>query len=316
MVRIPVSTFRYQSTQEPRTALRLRIREIAQARIRYGYRKIRVLLKREGWNVGKKLVYRLYREEGLALRHKPRRRRCAAANRRERSKATAPNQAWSLDFVADQLTDGRRFRALTVVDVFTRECLAIEVGQSLKGENVVHVLSRICAQRAVPKTLYCDNGSEFTSQAMDLWAYHAGVQIDFSRPGKPTDNAYVESFNGTLRSECLDAHWFATLAEAKQVIEVWRREYNESRPHRALGERTPNEFASEFAASRELTGQQTAENSLYRWYRKRGPITAIVHRFISVRMRAPRRSNRPAQIEIFPEPENEARRTFRVPTIQ
>lgn len=189
MVRIPVSTFRYQSTQEPRTALRLRIREIAQARIRYGYRKIRVLLKREGWNVGKKLVYRLYREEGLALRHKPRRRRRAAANRRERSKATAPNQAWGLDFVADQLTDGRRFRALTVVDVFTRECLAIEVGQSLKGKNVVHVLSRICAQRAVPKTLYRDNGSEFTSQAMDLWAYHAGVQIDFSRPGKPTDNA-------------------------------------------------------------------------------------------------------------------------------
>jgi putative transposase len=262
VARIPVSTFRYQSTQEPRTALRLRIREIAQARIRYGYRKIRVLLKREGWNVGKKLVYRLYREEGLALRYKPRRRRCAAANRRERSKVTALNQAWSLDFVSDQLADGRRFRALTVVDVFTRECLAIEVGQSLKGENVVQVLSRICAQRAIPKTLYCDNGSEFTSQAMDLWAYHAGVQIDFSRPGKPTDNAYVESFNGTLRSECLDAHWFATLAEAKQVIEAWRREYNESRPHRALGERTPNEFASEFAASREFTGQQTAENSL------------------------------------------------------
>ena len=117
-------------------ALRLRIREIAQARIRYGYRKIRVLLKREGWNVGKKLVYRLYREEGLALRYKPRRRRCAAANRRERSKVTALNQAWSLDFVSDQLADGRRFRALTVVDVFTRECLAIEVGQSLKGENV------------------------------------------------------------------------------------------------------------------------------------------------------------------------------------
>jgi putative transposase len=204
----------------------------------------------------------LHREEGLALRYKPRRRRCAAANRWERSKATAPNQAWSLDLVADQLTDGRRFRALTVVDVFTRECLAIEVGQSWKGENVVQVLSRICKQRAAPKALYCDHGSEFTSQAMDLWAYHTGVEIDFSRPGKPTDNAYVESFNGTLRSECLDAHWFATLAEAKQIIEEWRREYNESRPHRALGERTPNEFASEFAASREPSGPPTAENSL------------------------------------------------------
>lgn len=240
VARIPVSTFRYQSTQEPRTALRLRIREIAQARIRYGYRKIRVLLKREGWQVGKKLVYRLYCEEGLALRYKPRRRRCAAANRRERTKATAPNQAWSVDFVADQLADGRKFRALTIVDVFTRESLAIEVGQSLKGTDVVRVLSRIGSQRALTKTLYCDNGTEFTSQAVDLWAYRAGVKIDFSRPGKPTDNAFIESFNGTFRSECLDAHWFATLAEARQVIEAWRQEYNASRPHRALGERTPN----------------------------------------------------------------------------
>jgi putative transposase len=240
----------------------MRIREIAQVRVRYGYRKIRVLLKREGWNVGKKLVYRLYREEGLALRHQPRRRRSAAANRREPSKVTAPNQSWSLDFVADQLADGRKFRALTIVDVFTRESLAIEVGQSLKGADVVRVLNRVCSQRANPKNVFCDNGSEFTSQAMDLWAYHAGVRIDFSRPGKPTDNAYVESFNGTLRSECLDAHWFATLAEARVEIETWRHEYNESRPHRALGERTPNEIANEFAASHELIGKQTAENSL------------------------------------------------------
>jgi putative transposase len=170
--------------------------------------------------VNHKRVYRLYREEGLTLRYKPRRRRCAATNRREGSKATAPNQVWSLDFVADQLADGRRFRALTVVDIFTRESLAIELGQSLKGDDVVRVLSRICSQRAVPKMLFCDNGSEFTSQAMDLWAYRAGVQIDFSRPGKPTDNAHVESFNGTLRAECLDAHWFTTLAEAKQIIEM------------------------------------------------------------------------------------------------
>ena len=256
-----ISTHRYRSIREPRTALRLRIREIAQARVRYGYRKIRVLLNREGWNVGKKLVYRLYREEGLTLRSKRRRGRRAAANHRERCKATAPNQVWSLDFVADQLADGRRFRALTVVDVFTRECLAIEVGQSLKGENVVQVLNRIGMVREAPKMLFCDNGSEFTSQAMDLWGYRAGVRIDFSRPGKPTDNAHVESFNGTFRAECLDAHWFATLAEAKQLIEAWRREYNESRPHRSLGERTPNEFASQVAASRELTGPQPAENS-------------------------------------------------------
>jgi putative transposase len=259
---IAEATLRYQSVREPRSELRLRIREIAQVRFRYGYRKILVLLKREGWKVGKKLVYRLYCEEGLTLRWKPRRRRCAATNRRERVKPKAPNEVWGLDFVADQLTDGRRFRALTVVDVFTRESLAIEVGQSLKGEDVVRVLSRIGLERAVPKTLFCDNGTEFTSQAMDLWAYHAGVRIDFSRPGKPTDNAYVESFNGTLRAECLDAHWFGSLAEAKEIIEAWRREYNESRPHRAHGERTPHEIACEFAASREFTSTTTAGDSL------------------------------------------------------
>jgi len=172
VARIPVSTFRYESRPEPRTALRLRIREIAQVRVRYGYRKIRVLLNREGWKVGKKLVYRLYKEEGLTLRHKPRRKRRAALHRRERFRPTAPNQVWSLDFVADQLADGRRFRALTIMDVFTRESLAIEVGQRLKGKDVVAILNEIRLKRGVPKFLFCDNGSEFTCQIMDLWAYH------------------------------------------------------------------------------------------------------------------------------------------------
>jgi len=157
VARVPVSTFRYVSMREPRTALRVRIREIAQTRVRYGYRKIRVLLNREGWNVGKKLVYRLYREEGLTLRHRPRKRRRAALHRRERFRPTATNQAWSLDFVADQLADGRRFRALTVLDVYTRESLAIEVGQKLKGEDVVRALNQIRMQRGVPKVLFCDN---------------------------------------------------------------------------------------------------------------------------------------------------------------
>lgn len=237
------------------------MREIAKVRVRYGYRKIRVLLNREGWNVSRYLAYRLYQEEGLALRPKRSRRRRTAVPRRERFRCTAPNQVWGLDFIADQLVDGRRFRALTVVDIYTRESLAIEPGQSMKGEDVVMVLNRILLQRGSPKVLFCDNGSEFTSQAMDLWAYRNGVRIDFSRPGKPTDNAFVESFNGTLRTECLDAHWFATLAEAKQLIELWRREYNESRPHRALGEQTPREFARQFAAQRELLGLQEPANS-------------------------------------------------------
>ncbi len=158
-----------------------------------------------------------------------------------------------MDFVMDQLQDGTRFRALTIVDVHTREAVAIEAGQSLKGDDVVRTLNRLKLDRGVPKVLFCDNGSEFTSQAMDLWAYRSGAKIDFSRPGKPTDNAYVESFNGTFRSECLDTHWFADLKEAKQLIEAWRQEYNESRPHRSLGDRTPSEFASQIAASRDLT---------------------------------------------------------------
>jgi putative transposase len=260
VARLNRGTFRYRSHKDPRIALRMRIREIAQARVRYGYRKIRVLLNREGWGVGKSLMQRLYREEGLGLKQRPKRRRRAAEHPRERVRVTEANQAWSLDFMADQLTDGRRFRVLTILDVFTRESLAIEVGPSLKGTDVVEVLNQIRARRGAPKVLFCD-GSEFSSQIMDLWAYQNGVRIDFSRPGKPTDNAFIETFNGTLRAECLDTHWFGTIEEAKERIEAWRKEYNESRPHRALGERTPNEFAKEVAASRDFLGTQTAENS-------------------------------------------------------
>jgi putative transposase len=239
----------------------MRIREIAQARVRYGYRKIRVLLNREGWKVGKYLVERLYREEGLTLHQRRKRRRRVAEHRRERFHPTGPNQVWSMDFVADQLADGRRFRSLTVVDIYTRECLMIESEQRLKGADVVRALNRIKVSRGVPKMVHCDNGSEFSSQAMDLWAYQNKVRIAFSRPGKPTDNAFVESFNGTFRAECLNAHWFTSLTEAQQVVETWRVEYNESRPHRSLGEKTPNEFAKEIAASRDFLGGQTAENS-------------------------------------------------------
>jgi len=245
-------TYRYRGRQRPWTELRARIREIATSRVRYGYRKVLVLLRREGWQVGKYLVYRLYKEEGLALKKRPPRRRKAVKHREERFRPTAPNQAWSLDFVADQLQDGRRFRCLTIVDVYTRECVAIEVGQRLRGEDVVRTLNRLKNEGRTPKLLFCDNGSEFSGQVMDLWAYQNQVKIDFSRPGKPTDNAYIESFNGTFRDECLNAHWFETMAEAKQLIEAWRQEYNESRPHRALGDLTPNEFANQFAARREL----------------------------------------------------------------
>ncbi|WP_433964538.1 IS3 family transposase [Tunturiibacter gelidiferens] len=252
------ATYRYEGHQEQWIELRMRIREIAQTRVRYGYRMIRVLLNREGWKVGKDLVYRLYKEEGLGLRKRPVGRRRAVVHRQERFRPTGPNQVWAMDFVADQLCDGRRFRSLTIVDIYTRESLAIEVGQSLRGEDVVRVLNRLKEQRGVPKLLFCDNGSEFTGQMLDLWAYRNSVKIDFSRPGKPTDNAFVESFNGTFRSECLDTNWFQNLTEAKQIIEAWRREYNESRPHRALANRTPEEFTSQIAVNRDLAETKTS----------------------------------------------------------
>ena len=205
------------------------MREIAQARVRYGYRMIRVLLNREGWKVGKDLVYRLYREEGLGLRKRPSGRRRAVVHRQERFRPTGPNQVWAMDLVSDQLSDGRRFRSLTILDIYTRESLAIEAGQSLRGEDVVRILNRLKEQRGLPQMLFCDNGSEFTGQMMDLWAYRNGVKIDFSRPGKPPDNAFVESFNGTFRAECLDTNWFQSLPEARQirpfvVARKWRRE--------------------------------------------------------------------------------------------
>lgn len=241
----------------------MRIRDLARVRVRYGYRRIRVLLNREGWAVGKYLVYRLYKEEGLALKKRPaRRKRTATMTRQEKMRATRPNHIWSLDFVSDQLADGRRFRALTVVDIYTRESLAIEVGPGLKGTDVVRVLNHIKSQRGAPQFLFCDNGSEFTGQAMDLWAHQNDVKIDFSRPGKPTDNAFIESFNGTFRSECLSAHWFRSITVARHLIENWRREYNESRPHRALGQRTPSEFARHIAALRDSAELLPAGDSL------------------------------------------------------
>jgi putative transposase len=201
------------------------------------------MLKRHGWSVGRNIVYRIYREEGLALRTKRPRRRKMVVQREARCRPVRANEAWSLDFIHDQLSNGDKFRALTVVDIFTCEALAIEVGQRLRGENVVEVLNRLVRQRGAPKYLFADKGAEFTGQLVDLWAYHHGVRIDFSRPGKPTDNAHIETFNGSLRDECLNLHWFSTVAEARRLIELWRRDYNESRPHMALKGMTPAEYA-------------------------------------------------------------------------
>jgi putative transposase len=222
----------------------MRIRDIAQTRMRYGYFRIYILLRREGWVVNHKRVYRLYREDGLSLRLKRPRRHVSAAQRERQPAALAPNELWSMDFVSDALFDGRRLRALTVVDAYTREALAIDVDQGIKGEQVVEAMDRIASLRGTPRAIRVDNGPEFISKALDRWAYENGVTLDFSRPGKPTDNGFVESFNGRFRDECLNTHWFLSLADARSKIDAWRRYYNECRPHTSLGWLTPVEFAS------------------------------------------------------------------------
>jgi putative transposase len=233
---------RYQSQRDPQTELRMRIRELAGSRVRYGYRRLTVLLRREGWVVNAKRVYRLYHEEGLEVRTKKRSKRAAHA-RVPLPEAAQPNQRWSMDFVSDRLTDGRWFRILTVVDQYTRECLCIHADRSQSGEKVVEHMRRLTTMRGVPESITTDNGSEFAGRAMDVWAHQAGVKLDFIRPGRPTQNGYIESFNGRLRDECLNTEVFSNLADAREKLECWRRDYNEMRPHSALADRTPEEFA-------------------------------------------------------------------------
>jgi putative transposase len=232
------SSYRYRSVAADQTALRLRLRDLAATRVRYGYRRLHVLLRREGWRVNHKRVYRLYREEGLGIRVK-RRKKLASVPRVLPPPATKPLERWSLDFLSDSLADGRRFRVLTIVDNVSRVSPAIAVGSSLTGERVVALLERLKQTVGKPERIAVDNGPEFISKALDAWAYQNEVQLEFSRPGKPTDNAFAESFNGHFRAECLDCHWFAELSEARQTIEAWRLDYNTERPHRALGQATP-----------------------------------------------------------------------------
>jgi len=223
--------------------LRKRIKEIAETRVRYGCERIFTLLRREGWKDNHKRVYRLYNLEGLNLRSKRPKRNRAGAHRMERVPASCLHECWSMDFVADQLFDGRKFRSLTIVDNYSRLCLGIYPDQGIKGEQVVKVLDRLKEEsNALPKKIRVDNGSEFISKVLDKWAYDNGVILDFSRPGKPTDNAYIESFNRSFRDECLNTNWFLSLDDARDKIERWRIEYNTFRPHSSLDGLTPQEL--------------------------------------------------------------------------
>ncbi len=238
------SSYAYKGKRPDQARLKKRIKEIAEIRVRYGYRRIHTLLRREGWEINMKRVYRLYKEMGLQLRNKTPKGRVTAKLRHDRTDAQSPGEVWAMDFVHDQLATGRKLRILTIIDTWSRYSPGIDPRFSYKGEDVVQTLERICARTGYPKMIRVDQGSEFISRDMDLWAYQKGVTLDFSRPGKPTDNAFIESFNGKFRAECLNTHWFLTLDDARHKMEDWLRDYNEVRPHSAIGNKPPIEMLS------------------------------------------------------------------------
>ena len=232
----------YTSRRAGQEGLRRRLRELAQARPRFGYRRVHVMLRREGWRVNMKRVRRLYRLEGLQLRHRLRRRKHASLHRGIPPAASRAHERWSMDFVHDALSDGSAFRVLTVVDQWSRWSPILEVAKSMSGATVAEALDRAIAQHGKPRTITVDHGTEFTSRALDEWAYQRGVELDFIRPGKPTENGFVESFNGKLRDECLNANQFLSIDDARCKIEAWRIDYNELRPHSSLGQRSPKQY--------------------------------------------------------------------------
>lgn len=234
------STWQYASRRGTDAGLRERLRDLAATLPRYGYKRLCRRLRRQGVHVNHKKVYRIYREEGLLVRKRARKRLVRRCERP--ALPTRPNEEWSMDFTADQLADGRRFRTFNVVDDFTRECLAIQVERSIPGTVVARVLDRLVQERGRPKAIICDNGPEFIGRALEIWAEENAVKLRFIEPGKPVQNCYVESFNGRFRDECLNEHWFTSMDDARSIIEAWRVDYNEVREHSALGAMTPTEY--------------------------------------------------------------------------
>jgi putative transposase len=238
---IPRSTVRYERQKDENEWLRARLKALAAQRRRFGSPRLTVLLRREGHIVNHKRVERIYREEGLQLKKRKKRRQTSAL-RIVIPSPVKPNERWSMDFVSDCIANGRKFRCLTIVDDFSRESPAIVVDTSLPGQRVTGVLDYLAGTRGLPETITCDNGPEFSGIALDRWAHERGVKIAFIRPGKPVENAFIESFNGKFRDECLNENWFTSLQDAQEKIEAWRRDYNGNRPHSSLGNLTPEEF--------------------------------------------------------------------------
>ena len=240
-------SWRYRKRKRDDARLRARLLELAAERPRFGYRRLYRMLRREKWVVNHKRVYRLYREERLAMRQRKSRRFRAEA-RVPLALPTQANQMWTMDFTRDSLANGRKFRTLNLMDGYTREALWIEVDTSLPGVRVVQVLERVAQQRGSPTAIQVDNGPEFISRAVDQWAYANDVALHFIEPGKPVQNAFIESFNGKFRDECLSQSWFTSLEDARQIIDAWRMDYNTARPHSSLGYLTPEEYAATIAA--------------------------------------------------------------------
>ena len=239
------SMIRYASVKAPDAPLRARLHELARDRLTFGYPRLHVLLTREGWTVHRTRVYRLYREEGLSLTRTRPRRRKAAMLRPVRPTTVAANQRWAMDFMHDVLASGQKIRVFTLVDVHTRECLTLRAQRSFRGEDVASILSEVGGARAaLPEVIQVDNGTEFTSTALDHWAYWNHVQLDCSRPAKPVDNCIVEAFNGSLRRECVTQHWFASLTEAQLLLREWQEDYNTVRPHQSLANEPPATYAA------------------------------------------------------------------------
>ncbi|WP_408734042.1 IS3 family transposase [Paraburkholderia bannensis] len=253
LVGISRSLFQYESRRKVADEeLTGRMMVIAAQKRRYGYRRIHVLLRREGWLANHKRIWRLYSKAGLSVR-KRRRKRIADVERKPLPVPMGPNQSWSMDFVSDGLAYGRRFRCLNVVDDYTRERLAIEVDTSLPGLRVKQVLDRLREMRGLLASITVDNGPEFAGKVLDAWAYEVDVTLSFIRPGRPVENAYIESFNGRFRDECLNEHWFVSMCHARRLIEEWRVEYNTERPHSSLGYLAPVQFAQAHVAKESLT---------------------------------------------------------------
>jgi putative transposase len=242
-------------------ALLARLLELARKRQRFGYRRLTALMQREGWAVNHKKIYRLYREHGLAMRRKKRRHNAWRTEPRPQQPAlTKASQRWAMDFVSDTLASGRTFRALTIIDEYTRECPAIEVDTSLPGLRVIRVLELLADTRGLPEEIRVDHGPEFVCGALRSWCEHRRILLRYIEPGRPMQNGHVESFNGRFRDECLSTNWFTSLAHARKMISEWRADYNGERPHSSLEYRTPSEFA---ALLRQQPNETTNMEKLY-----------------------------------------------------